>query len=95
MFHERLMIDWNGLVRMGWPYSKTQTQRWEEDEILRSSGSQQKGTLKEWLEPNLDPFPRRVKFRKTRNSHPVWPFAKVVAYFEAHGLEITKDDEAP
>ena len=30
----RLMVDWHGLKRMGWPYSKAQTQRLEESQIL-------------------------------------------------------------
>ena len=90
-FEKRLMVDWHGLKRMGWPYSKAQTARLEEPEILRSSGSRNKGTYKEWLEPNLDPFPRRVTFTAYRNSHPVWPYADVIAYFEAHGLKVNQD----
>jgi hypothetical protein len=90
-FEQRLMTDWHGLKRTGWPYSNTQTERWEQPEILRSSGSRKKGTYKEWLEPNLDPFPRRVKFRSDRNSHPVWQYAEVIAYFEAHGLKVNQD----
>ena len=87
----RLMVDWHGLKRMGWPYSKAQTQRLEESQILRSSGTRKKGNFKEWYEPNLDPFPRRVKFGAFRSSHPVWPYADVIAYFEAHGLKVNQD----
>jgi hypothetical protein len=90
-FEQILMTDWHGLKGTGWPYSNTQTERWEQPEILRSSGSRKKGTYKEWLEPNLDPFPRRIKFRSDRNSHPVWQYDEVIAYFEAHGLKVNQD----
>jgi hypothetical protein len=90
-FEQILMVDWHGLKRMGWPYSKAQTQRLEESKILRSSGSRRKGNFKEWYEPNLKPFPRRVKFGEFRNSHPVWPYADVIAYFKDHGLKVTDD----
>jgi hypothetical protein len=88
---KRQMIDWCGIQKLGWPNSDTTTERWEQPTILRSSGSREKGTFKEWHEPNLDPFPRRVKFRNHRNSHPVWPYAEVIAYFEAHGLKVNQD----
>jgi hypothetical protein len=91
MLLESIMIDWHGLKRLGWPYSRTQTERLEQSEILRSSGSRRKGTYKEWLEPNLDPFPKRVTFTISRNSHPVWPTAKVIQYFEAHGLQVKQN----
>lgn len=90
-FEQKLMIDWHGLKRMGWPYSKAQTARLEESEILRSSGSRRKGNFKEWHEPNRKPFPRRVSFTEHRNSHPVWAYASVIAYFEASGFKINQD----
>jgi hypothetical protein len=65
-----------------------------ETEILRSSGSRRKGTYKEWVQPNLDPFPRCVKLGAFRNSHPVWRMTEVLAYFEAHGLAVTQDYQA-
>jgi hypothetical protein len=42
-----------------------------------------------------DPFPRCRKLGKHRSSHPVWRFKEVLAYFEAHGLEVTQDWEIP
>jgi hypothetical protein len=42
-----------------------------------------------------DPFPRCRKLGKHRNSHPVWRIRDVLAYFEAHGLAVTEDWNAP
>jgi len=90
-YEQILMIDFDGLKRTGWPYSVPHTDRMEKPMILRSSGSRRKGTFKQWYEPNLDPFPKRVKFRNDRNSHPVWPYKEVIAYFKAHGLRVEQD----
>ena len=84
-----LMVDWHGLKRMGWPYSKAQTWRLMEPEILRSAGSRRKGTYREWVEPNPRLFPRCVKLGPFRNSHPVWRVADVLSFFEANGLKLT------
>jgi hypothetical protein len=82
------MVDWFWLKKAGWPYSKAQTARLEQNEILRSSGSRRKGTYREWLIPNPKPFPRRVKFGGVRHSPPVWHYEEVMAYFEACGLKV-------
>ncbi len=42
-----------------------------------------------------DPFPRCQKLGTHRNSHPVWRVSLVLAYFEAHGLQVTEDWTAP
>jgi hypothetical protein len=42
-----------------------------------------------------DPFPACHKLRQTRNSHPLWRVREVLAYFEAHGLKVTDDFDAP
>ena len=43
----------------------------------------------------VDSFPTCRKLGKHRNSHPVWRVADVLAYFEAHGLRVTEDWNAP
>jgi len=91
---KRLIVDWHGLKRMGWPFSRAHTWRMMESEILRSSGSRRKGTYREWVEPNPDPFPSCKKLNSFRNSHPVWRMADVLAFFEAHGLAVTQDSQA-
>lgn len=40
-------------------------------------------------------FPQSTKLGAHRNSHPMWRVKSVLAYFEAHGLEVTEDWEAP
>lgn len=45
--------------------------------------------------PNPDPFPQCFKLGVFVNSPPVWRVAEVLAYFEAHGLAVTQDWQAP
>jgi hypothetical protein len=40
-------------------------------------------------------FPACRKLGLHRNSHPVWLVSEVLAYFEAHGLRVTADWQAP
>ena len=40
-------------------------------------------------------FPPCRKLGKHRNSHPVWRVMEVLAYFEAHGLRVSEDWNAP
>lgn len=40
-------------------------------------------------------FPAARKLGKHRNSHPVWRVADILSYFEAHGLQVTEDWNAP
>jgi predicted DNA-binding transcriptional regulator AlpA len=70
---DRLIVDWKGLKRMGWPYSRAHTWR------LMAAGE----------------FPRSFKLGSHRSSHPVWRVKEVLAYFEAHGLKVTDDWDAP
>jgi hypothetical protein len=42
-----------------------------------------------------DPFPRCRKLGPHKNSHPYWRVAEILAYFEAHGLAVTQDWNAP
>ena len=36
-------------------------------------------------------FPEATKLGAHRNSHPMWRVKSVLAYFEAHGLQVTED----
>lgn len=40
-------------------------------------------------------FPKCRKLSSHRNSHPVWRVSEVLAYFEAQGLKVTEDWNAP
>ena len=91
---KRLIVDWHGLKRMGWPFSRAHTWRMMQPEILRSSGSRRKGTYREWVEPNPVRFPRCKKLGSFRNSPPVWRMADVLAFFEAFDLAVTQDGQA-
>jgi len=53
-------------------------------------------TWRMMFDPNYEDnrFPRCHKLGAHRNSHPYWRVADVLAYFEAHGLAVTKDWEA-
>ena len=73
-----LIVDWKGLRRMGWCFSRAHTWRLMFDADYAA-----------------DSFPKCRKLGKHRNSHPVWRVKDVLAYFEAHGLEVTQDWLAP
>lgn len=73
-----LVVDWKGLRRLGWPYSRTHTWRMMFD---RDYGD--------------DRFPPARKLGKHRSAHVVWRVADVLAYFEAHGLQVTADWQTP
>lgn len=90
-----LIVDWKGLVRMGWPYSRVHTMRMCEDtiQVSRKVTGQTRPVVK--VIPNPDPFPEPRKLGWHPNSHLVWPVAPVLAYFEAHGLAVTQDWLAP
>lgn len=88
---KKLIVDWHGLKQMGWPFSRAQTWRLMEPEILRSSGCRRKGMYREWIEPNPDPFPQCQKLGAFRNSPPVWRVVEVLNYFEAHNLPVSQD----
>jgi hypothetical protein len=40
-------------------------------------------------------YPKSVKLGKHRNSRRMWRVVDVLAYFEAHGLKVTDDWNAP
>jgi hypothetical protein len=92
---KRLIVGWDGLRKMGWPYSRAHTWRLMEKTITVSRKVKgEKRRVAEVL-PNPDPFPSCVKLGAFPNSHPVWRVSQVLAYFEAHGLAVTQDYEAP
>ncbi len=74
-----LVVDWRGLKKMGWPYGRTHTWRLMFDPDYACDGG----------------FPPCRKLGKHRNAHVVWRVAEVLAYFEAHGLRVTADWQAP
>jgi hypothetical protein len=88
---KRLVVGWDGLQKMGWPYSRTQTWRLMQPTITVSRKVRGQKTRVAEVLPNPDPFPLCVKLGAFRNSHPVWRVSQVLAYFEAHGLAVTQD----
>jgi predicted DNA-binding transcriptional regulator AlpA len=70
---DRLIVDWKGLKRIGWPYSRAHT----------------------WRLMAASEFPQSFKLGSHRSSHPVWRVKEVLANFEAHGLKVTDDWDAP
>jgi hypothetical protein len=45
-YEGRLIVTWHDLKRMGWPYSRAHTWRMMEPEILRSSGTRRKWSVR-------------------------------------------------
>ena len=90
-----LIVGWRDLQKMGWPYGRVHTWRLMSDTITVSR--KLKGEKRRVAEviPNPDRFPRCVKLGSHRNSHPVWRVSDVLAYFEAHGLAVWQDWQAP
>jgi hypothetical protein len=89
-FVKPLVVDWNGLKKMGWPYSRPQTYRLMDEEVRAPKQRLKRGQDAQMI-PNPDPFPRCGKLTSHRNGHPVWRVAAVLAYFEAHGLQVSQD----
>ena len=85
-----LVVDWKGLKKMGWPYSRAHTHRLMATEIPDST-HKPKGLEVQRMIPNPDPFPQSHKLVNHRNAHPMWRVAEVLAYFEAHGLPVSDD----
>jgi hypothetical protein len=92
---DRLIVDWPGLQRMGWPLGRTQTWRKMQPTITvsRKIPGQKRRVAQEI--PNPDPFPACHKLGPFVNSHPVWRVADVLAYFERQGLQVTADWQTP
>ena len=84
-----LIVDWEGLKAMGWPYSRTHTERKMQDTIELSRCVDRRTKEREyWTIPNPDPFPKARKLGTFPNSPRVWIRAEVIAYFEKHGLYV-------
>jgi hypothetical protein len=90
-----LVVDWKGLVQMGWPYGRTHTWRLMKStiEVSRKVPGMKRRVVQEI--PNPDPFPTCHKANSHFNSPPLWRVSDVLAYFEAHGLRVTEDWNAP
>jgi hypothetical protein len=91
MFDRPIIVDWRGLKRMGWPYSRAQTWRLMADAITVTEKVNGRKTRVARRIPNPDPFPRCFKLTSHHNGHPVWRVSELLAYFEAHGLKVTED----
>lgn len=91
MFIKPLIVDWKGLKSMGWPYSRAQTWRLMAETVIVSERVKGQKTRIAREIPNPDRFPTCFKLTSHVNGHPVWRVAQVLAYFEAHGLQVTED----
>ena len=94
MFTKPLVVDWKGLQKMGWPYSRAQTWR-KMKPTIEVSRRLPDGRREVLVIPNPDRFPKCEKLGWHSSSHPVWKVSDVLAYFEAHGLQVTEDWYAP
>lgn len=95
MFIKPLVVDFEGLQRMGWPYGPTHTVRLMSDTITVSEKVKGQKTRIARVIPNPDRFPSSFKLTSHRNGHRVWRISEVLAYFEARGLKVTDDWNAP
>jgi hypothetical protein len=87
----RLIVDFDGLLKMGWPYSRSHTWRKMEPTITVSRKVRGQKTRVAEVIPNPDPFPTGTKLGWHPNSPYVWRVVDVLGYFEAHGLRLTED----
>src|SRR5690242_7255432 len=67
-----LVVDFEGLQRMGWPYSPTHTERLMSDTITVTEKVKGQKTRVAREIPNPDRFPRCFKLTSHRNGHRVW-----------------------
>lgn len=97
MSEKPLVIDWHGLKRMGWPYSRVHTDRLMKEEITLSKrvGGRGSRAREYWDIPNPDPFPQGRRLGAFPTSRYVWRVKDVLDYFEAHGLPVSDDWQAP
>lgn len=82
-----LMIDWDGLVKLGHPFSRTHTQR-KEAATITVTRTLRDGRKEKRVIANPDPFPQRVKLGPHQSSPVVWNLQEVLAYYRKHGLNI-------
>ena len=81
---DQVLITWNELKAMGWPYCKTHTVRKMEPKIEVSSHYGKETRIID----NPDPFPKATKLGWHSNSPLVWVKKEVIAYFKRHGINI-------
>lgn len=86
-----LMVDWKGLKRMGWPYSRTQTWRLMADTVMVTEKVKGQKTRVAREIPNPDRFPTCFKLTVHQSGRVVWRVNDVLAYFEGHGLAVSQD----
>lgn len=77
-----LIVDWKGLKKLGWPYSRAHTWR-----LMAGFWENEKG--EKVVVPH--PFPKCRKLGSHPNGHPVWRYVEIVSYFEQHGLDVAAD----
>lgn len=82
MTNGKEVVNFKGLKAIGWPNCRTHTMRLMETERTRSSGDRKKGTYREWVEPNPDPFPQAFKLGEFKSSPLVWWLHEVIAWLE-------------
>ena len=85
-----LVVNFEGLKKIGHPYSRTQTWRKMEPTITVTR-TKRDGTKEERVIPNPDPFPQGAKLGWHKSSPYVWRVVDVLAYYERHGLQVTED----
>ena len=85
-----LIVDFEGLKALGWPYGKTQTWRLMRQTITISRKAEGKRRVTTVI-PNPDIFPASHKICSHFNSPPMWKVSEVLRYFEARGLRVTDD----
>lgn len=91
-----LIVDWNGLKKMGWPYSRVHTRRLMQKEIIVSHVVDRESGKREYrIIPNPLPFPAAAQLGSFPNSPFVWRVTDVLSYFEANGLSVKEDWYAP
>jgi predicted DNA-binding transcriptional regulator AlpA len=90
-----LIVGWKDLLKMGWPYGRAHTWRLMNETIVVTERVRGQKTRVAREIPNPDRFPRCFKLTSHRSGHPVWRVSEVLAYFEAHGLRVTEDWQAP
>lgn len=77
-----LIVDWKGLKKLGWPYSRAHTWR-----MMAGGWEDAKG---KWIAVQ-HPFPSCTKLGNGPNAHPVWRYEDVLSYFEKFGLALSDD----
>ena len=86
-----LVVDYDGLLRIGVPYCKSQIWRLMQPTLTVTRREPGKKGRVAMVIPNPRPFPQSFKLTASPNSPPVWRVKDVLAWLEAHGLAVTND----